>query len=223
MLALRARVLINLRNQLLFSAFEKRACVVLLLITTISLIAFASRQLALNVAGRIDYAKICSLLYAFNVSNRPQSLSPALHAAAAELANSNPGKIEMLHSASLHDKQLTPRENRGRALTSGTFWAILSCNDDPVYAFSIPIVSLAWATVAGARPLVLLVGPGYHPNNSSTPRYAWVSVFIATLTELSIDFIVLDSHGISPVTFSQVSRLFRMKLQVPLARRTILK
>jgi len=205
------------------NAFEKRTFFLLLFITTIGVIVIASRQSALNVAGRIDYAKMCSLLYAFNVSNRPQSLSPALHAAAAELANSNPGKIEMLHSASQHDKQLTPRENRGRTLTSGTFWVILSCNDDPVYAFSIPIVSLAWSTVAGARPLVLLVGPGYHPDNSQIPRYSWVTVFMATMKELSIDFIVLNSHGVSPITFSQVSRLFGMKLQVPLACRTILK
>lgn len=164
--------------------------------------------------SRVNYAKICSLLRAFNLSNHPQSLSPGLHAAAAELVDQNPGKMELLQKAIIHDEQFTPRESRGRSLTAGTFWVILSCNDDPIYAFSIPIVSLAWARIAGARPLVLLVGSGFHSNNAHLTKFMWVDLLLNTLKDLGIDFIVLDSRGISPVTFSQVSRLFGMKLQV---------
>jgi hypothetical protein len=201
------------------NSFNQRAFCLFLFTTTIGVIFMVS-QLSARISS-INYVKVCSLLNAFNMSNHPKSLSPALLAAAAELSNSKPGKMEMLHSTSKHDKQLTPRSDRGRLLTSGTFWVILSCNDDPVYAFSIPVVSLAWVTVAGARPLVLLTGPGYHPNNSHVPRYSWIKVFVATLNELKIEFIVLDSHSASPVTFSQVSRLFGMKLQVPLALRNL--
>ena len=198
--------------------FKTRIFIFLLLFQTMAIILFALAMPSVSwlrhFTGRIDYVKVCSLLSAFKLSNHPHSLSPGLHAAAAELVDKNPGKIEMMLKASLLDKQLTPHESRGRSLTTGTFWVILSCTDDPIYAFSIPMVSLAWSKIAGARPLVLLVGSRFTPGNAVQPKYAWIPLMLQTLNELSIEFVVLDSRDITPATFAQVSRLFCMKMQV---------
>jgi hypothetical protein len=162
-----------------------------------------------HIVCRTDYVKVCNLLSAFNLSNHPQSLSPALHAAAAELIDKSTGKIELLLKASLLDKQLTPHESRGRSLTKGTFWVILSCSDDPKYAFSLPMVSLAWSKIAGARPLVLLVGSGFQPGYSLQPQYSWIPLMMQTLKELDIDFQVLQSNGVTPTTFAQVTQILQ--------------
>jgi len=200
------------------SYFKTRIFVCFLLLITFAIIIFASESPSISwlqkIAGRIDYIQVCSLLSAFNMSNHPQSLSPGLHAAAAALVDKNPGKIELLLKASLLDKQFTPYESRGRSLTKSTFWVVLSCTDDPMYAFSLPMVSLAWLKIAGARPLVFLIGSGFQPGNSEHPKNSWIPLMIQTLQELFIEFVVLDSHGVTPTTFAQVSRLFGIKLQV---------
>jgi hypothetical protein len=55
-----------------------------------------------------------------------KTLSEALQAAAAELSGQNPCSIQLLRKASEIDRRLTPRESRGRVLTEGTFWVVLS-------------------------------------------------------------------------------------------------
>jgi hypothetical protein len=143
-----------------------------------------------------------------------KTLSQALQAAATELSGQNPGSIQLLKKASEIDRRLTPRESRGRVLTEGTFWAVLSCNNDPMYAFSIPIVALAWSKIVRARPLVLLIGAEFRIDFARTSQNSWIPLFLQTLQDFSIESVVLDSEDFASKHFSQVSRLFAFKLQV---------
>jgi hypothetical protein len=141
------------------------------------------------------------------------SLAPAIQAAASELGQ-NPNLHNLLTRASQIDQRLTPPESRGRELTQGSFWVILACNDDPMYAFSLPIVALAWSKVVHARPLVLLIGSEFRLDASRSSRNSWIPLFLQTLQEFSIESVVLDTGNFSSKHYAQISRLFAFKLQV---------
>jgi hypothetical protein len=168
-------------------------------------------QIRLNET--LHQSKIPSLHSTPPPSIPSQSLAPAIQAAASELGQ-NPNLFNLLARASEIDKRLTPPESRGRALTPSSFWVILSCNYDPMYAFSLPIVALAWSKVVHARPLVLLIGTEFRPDATRSLENSWIPLFLQTLQEFSIESVVLDPTTCSSKNFAQIARLYAFKMQV---------
>ena len=169
-------------------------------------------QIRLNET--LHQSKIPSLHSTPPLSIPSQSLAPAIQAAALELSGIKINLLDLVARASDIDKRLTPPESRGRALTPGSFWVILACNYDPMYAFSLPIVALAWSKVVHARPLVLLIGTEFRPDATRSLENSWIPLFLQTLQEFSIESVVLDPTTCSSKNFAQIARLFAFKLQV---------